>query len=430
MPLKGWDAKTSGGQKGEETMASQDLPTLADMTALNPAFRADPHAVLDDLRARCPVRHEPISGGVVLTRYEDVRAVVSDASLDRDPLKAELTTPMQIAMAGRVPEGEKRSETTSILMLDDPDHARIRRPLMQAFYARVAKVRPQVEALVDAVLDDLPRGEAFDLVADYCVPIPIDAIAGILGVDRERLGEFRQWSEDVIQVLNPFRSPEEDARYLEAGQALADYFLATMEARRSAPRDDLITDMVQLQAGGADISDAELRINLSALLIGGNLTTSDLIGNATRLLIHHPAEVKKLLDDPARINAVIEEVLRVEGPVDSTSRVSPKARSIGGCPVNARQPVQPNLRAANHDPAVFEDPHRFNPDRPHQPHVAFGGGSHICIGAPLARLEGQIAVLKLFQRFPHLAEAEPDAAPQWRSLPFFRGLERYPVIAG
>lgn len=409
-------------------MSGDDLPTLAEMTAFNPAFRADPHKVLDDLRARCPVRHEPVSGGVVLTRYEDVRAVVTDASLQRDPLNAELVTPMQIAFAEKVPDGVPRSETTSILMLDDPDHARIRRPLMQAFYARVARARPRIEAQVDAVLDSLPRGEPFDLVAAYCIPIPIDAIATILGVDPDRLGEFRQWSEDLIQSLNPFRNAEEQARLEAAQAALTDYFTAIMAARRLAPRDDLISDMVTLQAEGAPISDIELRINLTALLVGGNLTTSDLIGNAVRLLLHHPIEVKKLVADPSRINAVIEEVLRVEGPVDSTSRVAMEPRTIDGCPVNARQAVQPNLRAANHDPAVFEDPHRFDPDRPHRPHVAFGGGSHICIGAPLARLEGQIAVLKLFERFPDLLEAE-QGAPVWRALPFFRGLETYQVKA-
>jgi cytochrome P450 len=263
----------------------------------------------------------------------------------------------------------------------------------------------------------------------FCVPIPIDVIASILGVDHDRLVEFRAWSEGVIQSLNPFRNPDQTAAMEAASSALTTYFSDAIESRRTRPGDDLITDMVRLQMEGAELSDDELRINLTALLVGGNLTTTDLIGNAVRLLLLNPAELAKLQADPGIINAVVEEVLRYEPPVDITGRIAAGDGEVGGCPVHAGQSMILSLRAANRDPETYEDPHAFNVSRKHKPHVAFGGGAHICIGAPLARLEAQVALVKLFERFPDLKLADPDGTPAWRTLPFFRGMERLPVVA-
>ncbi|MFI4934801.1 MAG: cytochrome P450 [Caulobacterales bacterium] len=410
-------------------MPEQPLPTLLQLTPLDPHYKADPHQVLDDLRARCPVHRDDLSGSFVLTRYEDVRPLVSDRTLWRDPIHAEAAATLQRRFVDDVPTDGPRTEMLSILMLDDPDHARIRQPLAQAFYARVARFKPEVERIVDEALDDLDTSGPFDLMSQFCVRVPIDAIAAILGVDHERLAEFRDWSEGVIQSLNPFRSEAETAHMERAGEALNAYFTQTIEARRAQPRDDLISDMTRLQGEGAPLSDSELRINLSALLIGGNLTTTDLIGNAVRLLLLNPAELAKVRADPSLISQVVEETLRFEPPVDSTARIASSDMDVGGCPVKASQSLTFHLRAANRDPAVFDDPHRFDVTRKGRPHVAFGGGAHICIGAPLARLEAQVALLKLIQRFPNLALAHPDEPPVWRSLPFFRGLERLELIA-
>jgi hypothetical protein len=187
--------------------------------------------------------------------------------------------------------------------------------------------------------------------------------------------------------------------------------------------------MVALQAEGAEINDAELAINLIALLVGGNLTTTDLIGNGARLLMLNTGERDKLLADPSLAPALVEEVLRYEGPIDITQRIMADDTQIGGCPVAATQAVTTVLRAANRDPGVYADAERFVIDAKRAPHLSFGGGSHICIGAPLARLEGQLALLKLFQRFPRLRISDPAAEPRWRTLPFFRGLEELMVQA-
>ena len=409
-------------------MDERALPSLYELTPINPAYRDDPHALLDDLRARCPVHRDPVAGTHVLTRYADIRQVVNDKAMLRDPLRAEPSAAVRRHMT--VPDPAlPRSETTTILHLDDPDHARIRKPLAQALYTRVKLFRPEVERIVAEALDAIDGSRSFDLMATFCVPVPIDAIAAILGVDHDRLVAFRDWSEGAILGLNPLRTPAETVRMEAAQAALSDYFATLIVARRAAPCDDLVSDMVGLQAQGAPVTDAELRINLQALLVGGNLTTTDLIGNGARQLILNPDERAKLLAKPSIAASVVEETLRFDPPVDVTGRVAAQATEVGGCPVAAEEALTASLRAANRDPAVYDDPHRFRVGERRQPHLAFGGGTHLCIGAPLARMEGQVALLRLFQRFPDLRLADPDAPLAWRRLPFFRGLERLDVIA-
>jgi len=405
------------------------MPEIFKLTPYNPAYRENPYAVLAELRATCPALRDDGWGTVIFTRYDDIRPVVSDLTMWRDVLLKGEETVIERQLQGQpIPEGP-RGETTSILTLDDPDHARIRQPLAQALYARVAKFRPEVERIVKETLDAIDASKPFDLMTAYCVPIPIDVIASILGVDGSRLAEFRTWSEGVIQGLNPFRTPEETVAMESASEALNAYFKELIEQKRAAPADDLISDMVKLQAAGTPVSDIELQINLQALLVGGNLTTTDLIGNAVRLLLLNPGELAKLEADPKLINAVVEEALRYEPPVDITGRIASRDMEIGGCPVRQKQNLTLSLRSANRDPAVFDNPDKFDVTREKKPHVAFGGGAHICIGAPLARLEAQVALPRLFERFPNLRLANPNEPPQWRMLPFFRGLEKLELVA-
>ena len=407
-------------------MSETPLPNIFDLTPLNPSFNENPHALLDRLRSECPVHRDTQAGSFVLTRYADVRGVLSDTTLWRDPDKAEPAAVLQKRIREERIEGidmEQDEGRKGILLLDDPDHARIRNPLAKALYKRVTRCRPQVERVVDEILGRLDGRAQFDVMADFAILVPIDVIARILGVDDMRLAEFREWSEGVILTLNPFRTPEQTSVLVAAAIALSDYMKELIRARRAEPRDDLVSDMVALQAEGAPISDGELSINLQSLLVGGNLTTTDLIGNAVFHFLKNPAELEKLKSEPALINSAVEEVLRFEGPVDITGRIASRDLDIGGCPIRKTQSVMLSLRGANHDPEIFPDPHRFDISRKSAPHVAFGGGTHLCIGSPLARLEAQVALPALFNRFPKLRLAKPDAPPRWRSLPFFRGLQ-------
>jgi hypothetical protein len=413
-------------------MSKPSLPNVLDLTPLNPEFNRDPHALLDRLRAERPVRRDTQAGTFILTRYADVRAVLADTSLWRDPAKAEPAAYLAKRMSDEPIQVEAEGDETagrSILLLDDPDHARIRNPLAKAMYRRVARCRPLVEQVVGEMLARIDAPSRFDVMTKFARLLPIDVIARILGVDETRRAEFRDWSEDVILTLNPFRTEEQTRRLDAAATALAACMMDLIAARRGEPRDDLVSDMVALQAAGTPIKDQELAVNLMALLVGGNITTTDLIGNAIYHLLKNPDQLAKLRADPSLINSAVEEVLRFEGPVDATARIASRDMEVRGCPVKQTQSMTIWLRSANHDPDVFPDPHRFDITRKDAPHVAFGGGAHLCIGAPLARLEAQMALPAFFARFPNLRLAEPTAAPHWRSLPFFRGLEELIVEA-
>ncbi len=200
-----------------------------------------------------------------------------------------------------------------------------------------------------------------------------------------------------------------------------------MAERARHPKDDLISDMMALKAQGAALSEGEISNNLQGLLIGGNLTTTDLIGNGIWLLLTNTDQLARLKADPGLINSAIEEMLRYESPVDITGRITPRDMEVGGCPMKQSQSLIFSLRGANRDPQAFPEPHRFDIARKDAPHVAFGGGLHLCIGAPLARLEAQVAILSFFARFPNARLSDPHAKPHWRKLPFFRGLQELKV---
>lgn len=405
-----------------ESKETGKAPTsIMEISAYDPEARDNPHPKLKQLREKHPVlRDEPLKTWL-LSGYDDIRATVNDRTFDRHPSKAEPGSMLSMLGDPDDPEGKR----TSILFQDEPDHSRNRLPLVKAFYARIKKMEPEIESIIDRIIDAAPATGRFDLMEHIAVPLPIAIIAHILGVDENRLDEFRDWSEGVILGLNPVRSDEETAHMTASADKLNAYFTQLMDERRIAPKDDLISDMVQTQADGGDFDDDELRTNLQALLVGGNLTTTDLIGNGVWLFLNHKDQLEALKADPSLASQAVEEVLRFEAPVQATSRVVSEDRDVAGCPMKKSQPVFMLLAAANRDPSKFDAPETFDITTKRASHMSFGGGAHICIGAPLARIEARRVYQKLFERYPNMTLPQQEIV--WRALPFFRGIERLEV---
>jgi len=415
-------------EPGQEQTAMRDetpvtpVPTsLLEISAFDPVARDNPHPRMRALRENGRVMRDEVLKTWLLSHYDDIRSTVNDRTFVRRPSKAEEGSMVRMLVDPEDPEGSR----ASILHMDDPDHARNRGPLMQAFYSRIKKMEAEIEALIDGVIEAAPASGRFDLMEHIAVPIPILVIAHILGVDESRLVEFRAWSEGLILGLNPMRTPEQTAHMETSRAQLDQYFTELMEARREAPRNDLISDMVQLQAAGGDFSDLELRINLQALLVGGNLTTTDLIGNGVWLFLTHPEQLAAYRANPKLDVPAVEEVLRYEAPVQVTSRICAEDREVAGCPMKKSQSVLMSLAAANRDPDKFDNPEAFNITVRRPSHISFGGGAHICIGAPLARIEARRVFRKLFERYPDMKLAEQNLV--WRALPFFRGIEKLDI---
>lgn len=387
----------------------------------------DRDRMLAALRVSAPVHRDAASASFVLSRMDDCRALLTDPTMLRDADRAE---PGALVHAFKPKDTNRPGDRNSgIGWLDGPDHARVRGPIALALNRRVAAMRGAVAAVVDEVLAGLEGRDGFDVASAFAAPIPILVVGRLLGVDTGDLARFRAWSEAAIGVFSPGRTPAQEAATKAASEAISDYLDAAMAERRRAPRDDLIGDLVQAQAAGAPLSDSEIRVNAMNLLLGGNLTTADLIASAIWLLLAHPDQRARLAADPGLIGGAIEETLRLEPPTEGTQRIASRDTAIRGCPVREGQVAAALIRAANRDPDAFEDPDRFDIGRKGRPHISFGGGPHLCIGAPLARLQAQTAVAALLARYPRLRLAEPDAPPAWAERPFFRGLSRLPVLA-
>jgi cytochrome P450 len=384
----------------------------------------DLDAIRARLRRKFPVWRDDSFGHFVLTRHDDVRALLADRTLLKDPAKAAPESLGMQAMLSAQPEGLIwRTADDSILKMDDPRHSQVRTPLAKALYKRVAASRGLIEETVARILDELDGRKTFDAMAEFCIPVPIDTIARILGADLSMRSAFRAWSEDCFESFNPARTAEQTARMIAASNNLCGHIDELMKRRRSAPQDDLISDLVTAQANGAPLTDDEIRENCAGFLAAGNLSTTDLIGNGLWLLHMHPAEKQKLLDDPGLIANAVEETLRLEPPAEGTSRIAPRDMEIRGCPIKHSQVVVASLRAANRDPEVFPEPDKFDISRENLQHVSFGGGPHICIGAPLARMEAQAAIGAFLRRFPGVVLE--DETPKWRTtIPAVRGLAR------
>ncbi|MEU2052561.1 cytochrome P450 family protein [Streptomyces bungoensis] len=393
-----------------------DRQRVVDLGEFGDAFRRDPHPVYARLREQGPVHRVRAPGADadqttwLVVGYEEARAALADPRLAKDSTKIG-TTFLDEELIGKY-----------LLTADPPQHTRLRGLVARAFtMRRVERLRPRIQRVTDDLLDEmLPRGGA-DLIDSLAYPLPITVICELLGVPDMDRAEFRRTSTEVV-------APTSAQTEYDSVVRLAGYLTELIEDKRCAgPTDDLLSDLIRTTAEDGDrLSPEELRGLAYLLLIAGHETTVNLIGNGVRALLTHPAQLAALRADPGLLDGAVEEMLRYEGPVETaTFRFAAEPLEIGGTAIAPGESVLIGLTAAQRDDSRYPDPHRFDIRRDTRGHLAFGHGIHFCLGAPLARLEGRIAIGTLLERAPGLAlDGEPG---EWLPGLLMRGVRSLPV---
>ncbi|QRK13478.1 cytochrome P450 [Archangium violaceum] len=356
----------------------------------------------------------------VATRYKDVVDLVRDPRFTKDMRKLPDGSPSKLR---RIDSMEVINR--HMLSSDPPDHTRLRTIVSKAFTPRrVEELRPRVTAITHELLDAArARGEV-DLLDAFAFPLPITVIAELLGVPVEDRDQFREWTTTIITP-----PPNGDFEPLQkAGMQFIQYFQGLLARRRADPRDDLLTALMSAEEQGDRLSPQELISMLFLLLVAGHETTVNLIGNGVWALLRNPEQLERLRANPALIESAVEEMLRYRSPVETTTqRWATQDIEFRGQVIPAGESVMGSLLAANHDPEQFPEPEKFDITREPNRHVAFGFGIHFCLGAPLARLEGAIAINLLLERMPRLRFAVEPSALRWRDGILVHGLQRLPV---
>jgi cytochrome P450 len=408
---------------GSEGIVAPDLAS--------PAFKANPYPFYARLRAEAPVWRVTLRDrrtAWLVTRYEDVAGVLKDDTFAKDKLNA--MDPDQRAKTPWVPGFLKPLER-NMLDLDDPDHVRLRALVSKAFTPRlIERLRGRIEALCEELLDAMEherrRKGRTDLVAGYALPLPATVIAELLGVPAEDHARFHRWSNRLVSVS----SGRDMLRALPAALAFVRYLRNLVERRRADPEDDLITALIRAEEAGDRLSEDELLAMAFLLLVAGHETTVNLIASGTLALLEHPEQTEKLRRDPSLTKTAVEELLRYTSPVElATERYARKDTERRDTRIPRGGLVLAVPGSANRDERHFEDPDVLDLARDPNRHLAFGrGGVHHCLGAPLARMEGQIALTVLLRRFPgaRLGMAPEDL--DWRRGLYLRGLERLPLV--
>lgn len=376
---------------------------------------ADPYAAYARLREEQPVQRVLLREGVhcwVLSRYEDVRAALADTRLSRDPAAA--LSAWHVTDRGR-PVEDGAGLGAHLLTREPPAHRRLRRLVLPAFTARRAEgMRSRIQEVADALLDGFQARGRADLIADYAYPLATTVICEVLGVPVKDRAIFRQWTSNARPHAGPVPDP-------------ADYLRELIDAKRRAPADDVIGVLTRAEETG-EISDVELRSMIFLLLIAGHEGSVALVANGVLALVADDGQRAMMRDRPELIGPVVEEVLRYDGPMEMAAwRFATEPVEVGGVVIPAGSPVLLALAAAHRDPRRFGDPDRFDITRTDNAHLGFGYGVHYCLGAPLARVEGAVALATLFRRLPDITLLAPDELERQPSL-LLRGLRELDVV--
>ena len=379
----------------------------------------DPYPVYAALRERDPVHRSGLMNSWLFTRHADIDTILRDhRRFGNDPRKGKLSRRQRANLPA--------DEEFTMLFLDPPDHKRLRALVNKAFTPKaVNALEPHIRKLLGALLDEIEDPAGFDLMQAVAQPLPVIVIAEMLGVPPEDRAQFKVWSDQRARTLEPVIDARERAASEAAAIALDAYFRPIIQERREAPQDDIVSALAQAEEEGDRLTEREMLNMLRLLLIAGNETTTNLIGNGVLALLRHPDQLQRLREDPSLIPSAVDELLRFDSPVQTDFRRALEDCEVNGFPLKKRDNIVVLLGAANRDPEVFEDPDRLDVGRGDRSHLSFGRGIHHCIGAPLARLEGRIVLEVLLERFSQISLRGEH--PRFRNSIVLRGLESLPV---
>lgn len=385
---------------------------------LDPEVLANPYPLYHQLRSEDPVHWDPFLHAWVVTRYADVVFVFQHFSADRTPTPEQLTA---MGLSALAPLAQVM--VRQMLFLDPPAHTRIRGLASRAFTPRRVEVlRAHIQEITDRLLDAVQAQGQMDVIADLAYPLPAIVTAELLGVPTSDWKQLTAWSGDFAQVLGNFQhNPERASRVIHSLEEMSAYFRAAIREQRVHPREGLIQTLLTAEIDGDRLSEEEVIANTIVTMVGGQETTTNLIGNGILSLLRHPDQLEKLKVDFSLVPSAVEELLRYESPSQHTARLAREDTLLGGKMIRKRQAVIAVMGAANRDPERFPDPDQLDISRQDNRHVAFAWASHFCFGAPLARIEGQVAFEKMLRRMPNLAlKTDPVV---WRENLGLRGLK-------
>ena len=386
---------------------------------LDPDVLGDPYPLYRTLRENDPVHWDPFLHAWVVTRYQDVVSVLHTYSADRTP------TPEQLkAMGCSELNPIAQVMVKQMLFMDGAAHARLRGLASCAFQpARVAVLRDHIEEIARTLLDRMDGGSTCDIVSAFAEPLPAIVTAEMLGVPASDHVQLKIWSAAFAEMLGNFQhNPDRAALVIGALEEMTLYFRAAIRDVKRQPREGLIHSLLTAEIEGTRLSEEEVIANCIVTMVGGQETTTNLIGNGLLTLARHPEKMQWLREHLGEIRPAVEELLRYESPSQHTARLAPSDRMLGGKLIQARQAVIAVMAAANRDPERFPDPDTLDLQRTDNRHLAFGWAAHFCFGAPLARIEAQIAFTGLLKKFPTLSIAQ-GALPVWRENLGLRGLK-------
>jgi len=405
-------------------MASQPAsdPSLSLYRLLDPAVLADPYPLYARLREEDPVHWDPYLHCWVVTRYADVLTVLQRFSADRTPSPEQ----MRALGLGEI-EPIAAVMVKQMLFMDAPAHTHLRKLCSAAFTPRrVELLQERIEAIANDLIDRVVAAGSMDVIADFAAPFPAIVTAHLLGVPAEDHAQLKAWSADFAEMLGNFQhNPERVGRVLQSVADMTAYFRSAIREEARVLPDGLIRSLVEAEVEGARLSEDEVIANIIVTMVGGQETTTNLIGNGLLSLLRQPDRLVEMRDRPEIAGGAIEELLRYETPSQHTGRICPEDTLIGEVAIRKGAAVMAVMAAANRDPRRFAEPDRLDLERQDNRHLAFGWAAHFCFGAPLARIEGRIAFTALLKRLPHLALG--DGMLEWRQNLGLRGLTALPV---